>query len=88
MIPRTDPETIRAQAAASRDLLTHPGFTNAVMALRKQWFGELMNDGLNDPPKVLELVAKLRALEAIPSMLNHFVISESMEKGRSNGRGH
>jgi hypothetical protein len=68
VIVKTDPEVVKEIAREARTILDNRAFLQAVIDLRKQWFGEMM-DAKTDGPKVLELVAMLRALEAIPSRL-------------------
>jgi hypothetical protein len=75
MIPKTDPEVVKILAKEAEGLLANRAFIQAVKDLRMQWFGELMNDK-NDGPKVQELVAKLRALEAIPQLLDHLMTNQ------------
>jgi hypothetical protein len=70
MIPKTDSETVKELARGAADLLGDRAFTTAVEVLKRQWYGELMIDTI-DVPKVQELVAKLRALEAIPQLLSN-----------------
>ena len=84
-IAPVDPDIRKALAKDAEGLLGDGAFAIAVKTLRMSWYAELMNDG-TEPPKVLELVARLRALEAIPQMLDHLVTSETMAQGRSNAR--
>jgi hypothetical protein len=60
-------EEVKARARDARDLIEDRAFLEAVATLRKQWFGELMN--ATDPPQILGLVERLKALEAIPQKL-------------------
>ena len=84
---RADPDLIKALAKDAKDLLEDRAFSTAIRALHAQWYGELIRESQNNPDKVTELVAKLRALEAIPKMLEHFMASEVMAQKRgSNGR--
>jgi hypothetical protein len=67
MNERTNFEEVKARARDARDLIEDRAFLEAVATLRKQWFGELMN--ATDPPQILGLVERLKALEAIPQKL-------------------
>ena len=77
-LKRADPELTKALAAEASDLLANRAFDTSVLTLRKQWFGELMDPEVVDTMKVMELVFKLRALQAIPQLLDHLVDSEKM----------
>jgi hypothetical protein len=82
---RADPELVKALAREASAMLDDRVFTTAVRALHAQWYGELIAAG-SEPTKVLELVAKLRALEAIPQMLKHFVDSATIQQRGSDAR--
>jgi hypothetical protein len=77
----TDPAEARRQLAEdARDLLSTKAFTEAVLALRRQWFAELMTaaeDNLR-----ISLTLKLQALEAIPMQLNSFINDQKIHRGK------
>jgi hypothetical protein len=61
----------------AEDLLDEKGaFMRAVRDLRRHWFAELMAE--NEADRTLDLVAKLQALEAIPSQLTTYVSDYTM----------
>ena len=80
MIEKTDPQVVKELAREAEGLLGNSAFTEAVKALRKQWFGELMKAGLEDH-EVRELRAKLMALEAIPSVLHGMMAAPQFAQG-------
>lgn len=53
---------------AAKALLDDKAFTEAIKGLRKLWFDELMT-AADTAERKLELVAKIKALEAIPGSL-------------------
>ena len=55
-------------------------FLKAIADLRKAWFGELIAEA--SPLKRDELVFKMRALEAIPLQLTHYVNDELQAQKR------
>ena len=63
-------------ARESGELVKNKAFQAAILALRKQWFNELMVDTNED--RNTRLIAKLRALEAIPQQLQVFVNDQMM----------
>jgi hypothetical protein len=73
-------DKIRQEARDAKTLLGDPAFQRAILALRKQWFGELMTK-TRDSEK-LELVSRLAALEGIPAQLSSYVESERMAQRR------
>jgi hypothetical protein len=80
-LKKTDPELIKALAKEAGELMGNLAFRQAILDLRKQWFAEMMGEGLDDL-RVRDLRAKLMALEAIPQMLQHFMSSQTMaQKG-------
>lgn len=85
-IAPVDPDLRKKLADDAKGLLGDPAFALAVKTLRMQWYAELINDG-TETSKVLDLAARLRALDAIPQMLDHLVTSETMAQRGSNGRG-
>ena len=84
-IAPVDPDIRKALAKDAEGLLGDGAFAIAIKTLRMQWYAELITDG-TDASRVLELTARLRALESIPQMLDHLVTSETMAQGRSNAR--
>jgi hypothetical protein len=74
MNERTDPHLRKEIAVESKAMLESRAFLFAVKALRQQWFGELML--CKDPNEKLELIAQLKALEAIPQRLEGFINDE------------
>jgi hypothetical protein len=85
-IPKTDPELIKAVAKEAGQLLENRAFTAAVRTLHKQWLGELLLMDRTDVPKVLDLVAKLQVLEAIPKRLDSMSHDAEFLKGAHSGR--
>ena len=75
----------RELAADSRALKEDPAFAAAILALRKQWFGELM--GLTDLERIHALTFKLQALESIPQQLQVFMNDQMMADKRKHGHG-
>jgi hypothetical protein len=73
---RISPELRKADAAAAQALLDDRIFMKAILDLRKQWFGELMNE--ETARKQDMLVAKLKALEDIPLQLQSYVNAQKM----------
>ena len=76
-----DPDERKERARESQDLLDNKAFTAAILALRKQWFGEMMVAGLT-PDRVLEIRGRLQALEGIPQQLQIFVNDEKMAQAK------
>lgn len=66
-------------AREAKQLKDNPAFQAAILALRKQWFGELMTD---PAAHVMERVAQLRTLEAIPQQLQVFINDQTMAERR------
>ena len=78
------PEETKRLANQAKDLASDPSFKAAVLALRKQWFGELMTTTNRD--QSLFLTMKLQALEAIPQQLQVFINDYTWaEKRKTNG---
>lgn len=78
------PEERREDARRAKEMVNDPVFGKAVLALHNQWFGELMRAS-TDPAR-LELVARLKALEAIPHQLVTYITKELVaQKGNRNG---
>lgn len=83
-IPKVDPELRKAISREAGDFVEDRVFTLAIRALHQQYYGQLMNDGLKKS-QVLDLVAKLRALEAIPARLRSMAKDEEIaQHGRRN----
>jgi hypothetical protein len=81
-IPKVDPELRKAIAREAGDFVEDRVFNLACRSLHAQWYGQLMTDGL--PKKqVLDLVSRLRALEAIPARLRSMAKDEELAQ-----RGH
>lgn len=77
-------EDRRNEAREAKDLLTDPAFLRALLALRKQWFDELMVAVVDG--KKLELVAQLKALDMIGPRLQSYINREVLaQKGKQNG---
>jgi hypothetical protein len=70
----------KQRADDALELLENKIFTAAVLALRKEWFQELMTAGLAD--RKIELVAMMKALEAIPNRLQIYVNDQKMHEAR------
>lgn len=78
---KLDSEEVKRLAYESKELLADRAFQAAILALRKQWFGELMT--IHDNKAFVRLTLKLQALEAIPQQLQVFVNDYTWaEKGK------
>ena len=75
-----DAEDIHRRADQAKELKDDPAFQAAVLALRKEWFGMLMASAQLSPEQKLELVARLRTLEALPQQLQVFMNDWAMTK--------
>jgi len=73
------PET-KMLADDANDLLKSKAFQAAILALRKQWFAELMASNNDELDRALK--AQMRALEAIPQELQVFVNNQKMHEAR------
>jgi len=73
-IPRADATLRQELAKEAKELLDNRVFQAAILTCRKQWFGELMTTA--DDTAQRELVAKLKALEAIPQRLESLITDE------------
>lgn len=78
-----DADEIHHRATQAKELKDDPAFQAAILALRKQWFGELMVEINSDKQRFLTM--KLQALEAIPAQLQVFISDWTMIKGKHNG---
>lgn len=58
----------RELSDAAKALLADKAFGHVYLELRQQWFGQLM-DLPHDSPTQIELAARLRALDIIPTAL-------------------
>jgi len=65
-------------ADEARSLLDNRAFTQAILELRKRWFDQLMAVRTNE--ERLDLVAALKALEAIPTELQIQINNYTMAK--------
>jgi hypothetical protein len=76
----TDPDLSHKKELAdvASALANDKAFTGAVLSLRKRWFDELIASDSTD--KVLELKARIKALEAIPTELNVLMNDYKMAK--------
>lgn len=68
----------RERAEEAKELLDSKAFTAAILALRKQWFGEQM--ATRDKDEIFAIALKIQALEAIPQQLQLFVNDEVMAR--------
>ena len=75
-----DAEDIHHLADQAKALKEDPAFQAAILALRKEWFGMLMAGAQLSPEQKLELVARLRTLEALPQQLQVFMNDWAMTK--------
>lgn len=71
-------EETRILADQAKEEKNDPAFTAAILALRKQWFGELML--ATAPERMVYLTHRLQALEAIPQQLQVFINDYEMAK--------
>ena len=81
-IPRADTQIVRELARDARTLKDDRAFMAAVGLLDRQWRGELMACSTD---KLVEVRAKLYALEGIQQMLDHLINSEKMAQRGSHG---
>ena len=81
-IPRADAQIVRELARDARTLKDDRAFMAAVGLLDRQWRGELMACPTD---KLVEVRAKLHALEGIQQMLDHLINSEKMAQRGSRG---
>ena len=75
-------EETKRLATQAKELKEDPAFVAAVLALRKQWFGQLM--AMHDEKGVLYLTMQLQSLEAIPAQLQVFINDWEMVKRRQH----
>jgi hypothetical protein len=73
-------DKIRQEAREAKELLGDPAFQRATLALRQQWYAELMTR--TRKREKMELVSRLAALESIPAQLSSYVNSERMAQRR------
>lgn len=78
-----DVEAIHLLAGQARELKDDPAFKEAILALRKQWFGELMN--ATHQEQAMILTHRLQALESIPQRLQIFINDYEMAKRNRHG---
>jgi flagellar motor switch/type III secretory pathway protein FliN len=70
---------------AAKDLLENKAFLQAIIELRKRWFDELMTAAETKEQRD-ELIAKMKALEAIPTELT--VIMNNYKMGLRQQQRH
>lgn len=73
-----DIDEIRLRAEQAKELKDDPAFSAAILALRKQWFGELMAS--THAEQSMRMTHRLQALEAIPQQLQVFLNDYEMAK--------
>lgn len=78
--PRTDEQIVKELAREAKSLKDDRAFRAAIGLLERQWRGELMSCPAE---KLIEVRAKLQALEGIPQMLDHLIASEKMAQKRA-----
>jgi hypothetical protein len=81
-----DLSTKKEFAEAAQDLLDNKAFKQAILELRKRWFDELMT-GADTREQRDEMVAKMKALEAIPLELTILVNDYKMALSRQHKHG-
>ena len=76
-----DPTERKEWADEAKELVANKAFSEAILRLRKQWFAEAMAA----PPGPVrdEIIAKVKALEAIPQQLQILVNDQIMATARS-----
>lgn len=79
---KLDSEEVKHLADQAKELKDDPAFVAAVLALRKQWFNELMTSFNRD--QSLFLTMKLQALEAIPQQLQVFINNHTWAEKRKH----
>jgi len=74
----------RELSDAAKALLADKAFGHAYLALRQRWFGQLM-DLPHDCPQQVEIIARLRALDLIPTEISLLVTDfrEASRKARN-----
>jgi hypothetical protein len=75
-IPRSDAQIIKELAAGARSLREDRAFRTAVAILERQWLGALK--GSSDSTNILDIAAKMRALEEVIQSLDHLINDEKM----------
>lgn len=80
MIEAGNAQLRRELADEAKELMDNRAFKAAILVLRQQFFGELMasKDKLHQD----QLVAQLKALEAIPGRLESLMLDERMAQKR------
>ena len=73
-----DLSALRERRDEAKALLETKAFTDAILALRKRWFAELMEAESTEAK--LGLIERIKALEAIPLELQTFVNDYTMAK--------
>ena len=68
----------REREREAKELLDTKAFTEAILALRKRWFAELMD--AKDTETKLALIERIKALEAIPLELQTQINDYTMAK--------
>jgi len=79
---KLDSEEVKRLASQSKELMADPAFKAAILALRKQWFAELM--ATTDEKQSMFLTMKLQALEAIPAQLQVFINNHTWAEKRKH----
>jgi hypothetical protein len=72
---------IRELALAARELDADPAFVEACARARRIWVDELVRDVNCTPLRRDELIAQIRALEMLPSMLKTIMNDQTMARG-------
>ena len=81
-IPRADADLRKELAREAKGLRDNLAFKAAVNILRNQWYGELVSCR---PDRLVEIRARLQALDGLPQMLDHLINSEKMAQRGSHG---
>jgi hypothetical protein len=76
-IPRTDAQIVRELARDAKSLKDDRAFRAATGLLERQWRAEWMSCPAE---KLVEVRAKLQALEGISQMLDHLIASEKQRE--------
>ena len=70
----------KALADEAKELLDNKSFTNAILALRKRYFEQLM--GAQTTEEKLQFIERIRALEDVPQQLQIFCNDQTMALAR------
>jgi hypothetical protein len=76
-LKKSDPQIVKELAKEAESLRNNRAFVVATQLLQKQLYGQLL-DPKADDEMVKTVRAQLMVLEAIPSLLDHLIASQTM----------